>query len=137
MSGLNVKKTVSTFSYCTEAKPGGGFIARPSDPAMEAFEGATEQEVQQKVLSAVTASLSQNTVLGTHLAANVKVTRTTVKLNDKTGAGLKLDPSRLFVDGSSATDEPAPIQFERSKWSWPATIVIVAIVLILYGILRR
>lgn len=137
MSGLNVKKTVSTFSYRTEPKPGGGFIARPSDPAMETLEGATEQEVQQKVLGAITASLTQNTLLGTHLLGNVKVTKTRVKLDDKTGAALKLDPSLLLADDNSTADAPTPIQFERSKWSWPAIIVIVATALILYGILRR
>jgi hypothetical protein len=45
---MELKKTTS-FSYHIEQKPGGGFIARPDDPQMETLEGATEQEVEQKI----------------------------------------------------------------------------------------
>ena len=45
---MELKKTTS-FSYHIEQKPEGGFIARPDDPQMETLEGATEQEVEQKI----------------------------------------------------------------------------------------
>src|SRR5258706_8237809 len=37
------------FNYKIEPKPGGGFIARPSNPALPVFEGATKEEVEQKM----------------------------------------------------------------------------------------
>lgn len=50
MSHIDTKTIVSKISPVTKPKPGGGFIARPSDPNMETIEGATEEEIQQRVL---------------------------------------------------------------------------------------
>lgn len=50
MSHIETKTIISKNSYVTKPKPGGGFIAHPSDPGMETIEGATEEETQQRVL---------------------------------------------------------------------------------------
>lgn len=46
---MEISKTTTKFSYKIEPKADGGFIARPSDPSMEAIEGATKEEVEQKI----------------------------------------------------------------------------------------
>jgi hypothetical protein len=46
---MDIQKTNISFSYHIEEKPGGGFIAHTSDPTMETIEGATKQEIEQKV----------------------------------------------------------------------------------------
>src|SRR5262249_32550225 len=60
---METRKTTG-FSYHIEQKPGGGFIARPDDPEMETLEGATEQEVEQKIGAKVTAAISEQMPFG-------------------------------------------------------------------------
>jgi len=47
--GFTSHRTVTKISYRIDEKPGGGFIARPGDPAMDVIEGATREEVQQQI----------------------------------------------------------------------------------------
>jgi hypothetical protein len=47
--GFTSRRSVSKFSYRLEEKPEGGFIARPSDPAMGVLEGVTKEAVQHKI----------------------------------------------------------------------------------------
>jgi len=44
-------------AYLIVPKPGGGFIARPSDPAGEPLEAPTREELQQKIQAKVVAEL--------------------------------------------------------------------------------
>jgi hypothetical protein len=60
---MEIKKTTS-FSYHIEQKAGGGFIARPDDPQMETIEGATEQEVEQKIGAKMTEFIGQQMPFG-------------------------------------------------------------------------
>jgi hypothetical protein len=60
---MEFKKTTS-FSYHIEQKPEGGFIARPDDATMETLEGATEQEVEQKIGAKVTGMISAQMPFG-------------------------------------------------------------------------
>jgi len=46
---MEIKKTITKYSYRIEAKPGGGFVAHPADSSMETVEGATKEEVLKKV----------------------------------------------------------------------------------------
>lgn len=43
------KTTVANLNYKIEPKPEGGFIARSNDPSVQPVEGATHEEVQQKI----------------------------------------------------------------------------------------
>lgn len=54
--------TFSKFSYHIEEKPQGGFIARPSDPAMEVIEGVTREGVQQRVQEKLRALLGEQRI---------------------------------------------------------------------------
>ena len=54
---MELKTVLSQFIYRIEAKPGGGFIATCKDPAAPAIEGATREEVQQKIQENIAANL--------------------------------------------------------------------------------
>ena len=51
---MTTTTTTAKFSYKIEAKPDGGVIAIPADPAMERLEGSTREEVEQKIQAKVT-----------------------------------------------------------------------------------
>ena len=46
---MEIKHSATKVTYTIEEKPGGGFIARPSDPKFEVLEGATNLEIARKV----------------------------------------------------------------------------------------
>ena len=46
---MDAKTFTTKFRYRIEPKPGGGFIARAEDGPAESLEGATREEVQQKL----------------------------------------------------------------------------------------
>jgi len=57
---VETHKTTTHFSYCIEPKPEGGFIARSDDPGMEPLEGATKEELMQKIQAKAMASAGVN-----------------------------------------------------------------------------
>jgi hypothetical protein len=50
---MEIKNVISKYLYRLEPKPGGGFIARASDPSMPVLEAPTRIELQQKIKSTV------------------------------------------------------------------------------------
>jgi hypothetical protein len=54
---VELKQLITHFTYRIEPKPGGGFIAHPSDPAVAPLEAATREELQQKIQSTILAGL--------------------------------------------------------------------------------
>ena len=46
---MDTKDAVTKFRYRIEPKPGGGFIARAEEGPAETIEGATQEELQQKL----------------------------------------------------------------------------------------
>ena len=138
MAPIEINKTQFKFSYVTKPKPDGGFIAHPSDPSMETLEGATEEEVQQKVLAAMnslTAKDIANLLKGHPLSVKLNG-RATVVFNSKAGITTNLNPGTDLETGSSTSDVPTPIQFERNKMLWPAIVLVGVVALILYLVLR-
>jgi hypothetical protein len=106
---------------------------------METLEGATEEEVQQKILAAITAALRQKSLLSISslLPTNLNVNGgSTVIIKDKAGTTLNLIPRPSLDRTNSIGDTPTPIQFERNKMPWLAIAVIVAIGVLLYAILH-
>ena len=139
MPAFEVTKTVPQFSYLTERKPDGGFVARPLDPSIETFEGATEEEVQQKVFAAIATALSQKVLAKDPLSGQP----VTIKLDSakpvtfkKLGTTFNLVLGDSFKNNSSNSDAPVPIQFERSRLRGPVILLIVALAVILYAIVR-
>jgi|KBSMisStandDraft_5_1062788.scaffolds.fasta_scaffold92070_3 hypothetical protein len=58
MPRMEFKTILSKFIYRIEAKPGGGFIATCKDPTAPPIEGATREEVQQKIQENIAANLA-------------------------------------------------------------------------------
>ena len=54
---MEIKRLAEKYVYRIEAKPGGGFIARATDPNIPPIEAATRDELRQKIQSAVLAGL--------------------------------------------------------------------------------
>jgi hypothetical protein len=55
---MELKSLISHFTYRIEPKPGGGFIARPSDPSVAPLEAPTREELQKKIQENILAGLS-------------------------------------------------------------------------------
>src|SRR5215469_11868350 len=132
MSPIETTKIISKFSYVTKPKPGGGFIAYSSDPTMVPIEGATEEEVQQKILAQLATYLGQQGVVGRllkgFLPVNVKLdSRRTVVFNSKSGTDLHLKPQTSLEVSNSTSDAPVPVRFERNKMFLPAILVMVVV----------
>jgi hypothetical protein len=56
---MEFKTVLSQFIYRIDSKPGGGFIATCKDSAAPAIEGATREEVQQKIQQTVTSKVAE------------------------------------------------------------------------------
>jgi hypothetical protein len=76
--GLTGHRTTTKISYRIEEKPEGGFIARPSDPAMGILEGVSKEEVQQLVQEKMRSLLGQQIP---DLSANPRNINMTVNSN--------------------------------------------------------
>jgi hypothetical protein len=55
---MELKHVVTKFLYCIEPKPGGGFIATCKDSSAPPIEGATREEVQQKIQETIAKDLA-------------------------------------------------------------------------------
>ena len=55
---MELKRLISHFTYRIEPKPGGGFIAHPSDPSVAPIEAPTREELQKKIQEKILADLS-------------------------------------------------------------------------------
>jgi hypothetical protein len=55
---MELKRLISHFTYRIEPKPGGGFIAHPSDPSVAPLEAPTREELQKKIQENILAGLS-------------------------------------------------------------------------------
>lgn len=85
---MEIKKTMN-LSYHIEEKPGGGYIAHPSDPQMETFEGATEEEIEAKIGAKVTGMISQQMPFGLGKLFDMALTKAefAYHIEQKSGGG--------------------------------------------------
>lgn len=73
---MEIKKSTTHFSYKIEQKPEGGFIARSTDPGVEPIEGATQEEVIQKIQARAMTPFGEKLAGGFKFGGlNVNVTR--------------------------------------------------------------
>jgi len=74
---METKRTTARFSYRIEEKPGGGFIARSTDPGAEPLEGETKEEVLRNVEAKISAIIGEQLPSfkfgGLNLTAKTKV----------------------------------------------------------------
>lgn len=146
-------KTVTTkFRYRIDPKPDGGFIARAEEGSAEPIEGATREEVQQKIddkLTVLVEGMLHNEQLtkmvGEMLHNHEKVGATEFKLG---GAQIRVNvtttsstnrPSKptLPSTGDLATTPSAQPQFESTSKLWLVIALAVALGAVLMYLIKR
>jgi len=55
---MDLKRLITHFTYRIEPKPGGGFIAYPTDPAVLPLEAPTREELQRKIQANIASALA-------------------------------------------------------------------------------
>jgi len=83
-------KDLAKFAYLIVPKPGGGFIARPSDPTAEPIEAPTREELQHKIQAKIAAELGSE-LAGLELALGSK--QVSFHTERKPGAILTVHPT--------------------------------------------
>jgi len=119
------------FNYKIEPKPGGGFIARPSNPALPVFEGATKEEVEQKMearlLEMMDEKLDQlhlgNLKAAIHTKVNIQHHHITAPSQPTAS-----QPQQFSSSSSSASGSSGPIIMESQGSGQTVLKIIVALV---------
>jgi hypothetical protein len=93
---MEITKIASMIAYRIEAKTDGGFIAHPLDPAMGTIEGATRQEVQEKIQAKIGELLAQKLTAGLN--------------SDKGGFGHALERATGMIEGRMPEEAQEKIQ---------------------------
>src|SRR5215472_7361359 len=137
-SRMEVKNTTTKIMYWIEPKPGGGFIARPSGgtpegSAMEAIEGATREEVQEKIQAKITQFIEQQMPTlfkfgGLNLMLNKKISLTT-----ETSSGQVV--TRRENLGDDVVNAPVPIVPSSSGGTMLRVIAVLIALLLAYAFL--
>jgi predicted RNase H-like HicB family nuclease len=135
---INTEIKTSTFSYRIEPKLEGGFVAKPDEPGLPNIEGATREEVQQKIQSAITEMIGNQVPMTFKLGnLNIKVNRkvnfTTRTITNSSAAG---DQSPSAGARSALPTNTAPIVPERNLgtvlWIVIALLILDAFVYFFY-----
>lgn len=95
----------SKFLYRIEPKPEGGFIARSKDPGVPPIEGATREEIEQKIQASISAALAaQFPGLKFPLDNDNKQVKLSYHVEAKPGGGYIVhhgDPAHEPIEGST------------------------------------
>jgi|SRR5215469_2193356 len=146
-------KTITTkFRYRIEPKPEGGFIARAEEGSAETLEGATREEVQQKIDDKLTVLVGEmlhndklTQMVGEMLHDHKNVDGTEFKLGraqiwmnvtSKSSTNLLSQPASPSA-GSLATTPSAEPQFESSNNLWVVIALLVALGAVLMYLMKR
>lgn len=122
---METKRTTTRFSYRIEEKPGGGFIARSTDPGVEALEGETREEVLRNVEAKISAIIGEQLpsfkLGGLNLTAKTKVNVThQTSFGDSSNLSSSSDFSQRGLPQSS--DSMGPIM--RGDQSNPIGVIL-------------
>ena len=139
---MEIKNTSTKFLYRIEPKPDGGFIARPSGDsadgsAMEPIEGATSEEVQQKIQAKITELIEQQMPTLFKLGGlNITVNKQ-INLTTRTSSGQLV--TRQENLGSDVVNAPVPIVPSSSGGIMLRVIAILIALLLAYAffVVRR
>lgn len=138
MSEIKTDVQTSKISYRIEPKPEGGFVATSSDASMPRIEGASREEVQQKIKTAI------EQVISAQLPTVFKLGKINLKLNTNINLTTRTAPvSQPPSDSPShttpqvaLTQSAAPIVPERSTgtalWVIVGLVVLAAFVYLSY-----
>jgi hypothetical protein len=135
----NVAKTIKPISsrkmsYRIEAKPGGGFVGYPSDPALGTVEGATGEEIQQKIEGVVAELLRKRASQLEFGDVKVSVDRKVKFVSGKEAEQLL---ERLQEGNNAPLPTPPPIAPESSGKILRFVIAVVVALALLYYLLHR
>ena len=132
---MEIKNTTTKFVYQIEPKPEGGFVARPSgasdNSAMETIEGATREEVQEKIQAKLAELIEQQIPTlfkfgGLNVSVNKKINITT-----RTSSGKVV--SRQLNLGNDVMNAPVPIVPSSSGGTMLRVIAVLIALLLAYA----
>ena len=134
---MSLSESHFKFSFKIEPKPEGGFIARSEDSALT-LEGATREEVEEKIRAKITE------ITGTDLASVLpldKLGTGAVSVNIQKKFAFKQPGEKQIADASAGQIEgptPAPIGPSGiSLATLVKALIVLVVVLILLVLLRR
>ena len=146
-------KTITTkFRYRIEPKSEGGFIARAEEGSGETIEGATREEVQQKIddkLTVLVEGMLHNDKLTQMVgdilhdpkkvgAAEFKIGGAQIRVNVTTTASTnRLSTPATPSPADLATTPSAEPQFERSNKVWLVIALAVALGVVFMYLMKR
>lgn len=127
-------RTKKIISYHIEAKPDGGFVGYPSDSALGIVEGATREEIQQKIEGVLAELLRER---GPHPEfGNVRVS-VDRKVNFVSGKEAEQLLDRLQMGNNAPLPTPPPIAPESSGKILRFVIAVVVVLGLLYYFSHR
>ena len=128
------------FIYRIEPNPAGGFIARPSDPSLDPIEGATREEVQQKIQAKIAEMIQSQLPMELKLGPlkvkiDRKITVTTRSTATPNPADKQLSSTEcLAAQNAFAATAPSS---ERISTILRVAAGLLALLAILYYVLQR
>jgi uncharacterized membrane protein len=132
---VEIKNTSTKFLYRIEPKPDGGFIAQPSGDspdgsAMETIEGATSEEVQQKIQANISELIEQQMPTLFKLGGlNITVNKE-INLTTRTSSGQLV--TRQENLGNGLVNAPVPIVPSSSGGTMLRVIAVLIALLLAY-----
>jgi hypothetical protein len=133
---MNLKATMTKLIYRIQPKPEGGFVGIPADPAMERIEGATKEEVQEKIQAKITETI------GSQLPASLKLGPLNITINHELNVTTRTEPHTPFAPTpqsdpmvTNLTSEPI-VPSGGSGTAWLVIATVIAIAALLYAVLR-
>ena len=138
MSEIKTDVQTSKISYRIEPKPEGGFVATSSDASMPRIEGASREEVQQKINTAIEQVISAQlpTVLklgkiNLKLNTNIKVTTRTAPVS-QTPSDSPSNATPPTASGQSAAPIVPEPSTGRVMWVIVGLVVLAGFVYLSY-----
>lgn len=145
-------KAITKFRYRIEPKPGGGFVARAEEGSGETLEGATQEELRQKIDDKLTALVGEmlhndnlTQVVGDMLHDPQKIRSTEFKIggaqvrinvNSKSSTIPNSQPATNSVGDLAITSSAEP-RFESNNKLWLVIALSMALGAVLMYLLKR
>lgn len=149
---MDTKAATTKFRYRIEPKPGGGFIARAEEGPAEILEGATQDELQQKLnekFSGLVGEMLRNDKLTEMVdemlhnpnqmrSGELKLGGAQIRVNVTTKSSTTpLFPTTTSSAGDLAVTPSAQPRFESNNRFWLLIALSMAIGAVLMYLLRR
>jgi hypothetical protein len=103
---MELKHLITQFTYRIEPKPGGGFIAHPTDPTVAPLEASTREELQQTIQAKIATVLAEE-FPGLKFPLESKQLKVAFHIERKPGGGFVIhssDPNAQPIEGATHED---------------------------------